>query len=50
MAKGYRAQRVVDTSWNAAIIHPVQTRYLILAALVTGMAILVAGALWFSQI
>jgi hypothetical protein len=27
-----------------------QTRYLILAALITGMAILVAGALWFSQI
>jgi len=28
----------------------VQTRYLILAALVTGMVILIAGALWFSQI
>ncbi len=41
---------VVDTAGNAAIIHPMQTRYLILAALVTGMAILIAGALWFSQI
>ena len=38
------------TGGNPAIIRHMQTRYLILAALVTGMAILVAGALWFSQI
>jgi len=28
----------------------VQTRYLILASLVAGMAILIAAAVWFSQI
>ena len=29
---------------------PVQTRYLILASLIAGMAILIAAAVWFSQI
>jgi hypothetical protein len=28
----------------------VQTRYLILASLIAGMAILIAGAVWLSQI
>lgn len=28
----------------------VQTRYLILAALVTGLVIIVAAAVWFSQL
>jgi hypothetical protein len=28
----------------------VQTRYLILASLITGMAILVAAAVWFARI
>jgi len=28
----------------------VQTRYLILASLIAGMAILIAAAVWFSQI
>jgi hypothetical protein len=29
---------------------PMQTRYLILAALITGLAIIAAAAVWFAQL
>jgi hypothetical protein len=35
---------------QAGTIPAMQTRYLILASLVTGFAILAAGAIWFSAL